>query len=92
MVSVAVAPGLEHGLSSWGDGLSSSKACGALQDQGSNLYHLHRQVDSLPLSHQGSPIITYSYPSRFEKPRAIVYHICVVYLITYVGDLSNTSP
>ena len=29
-------------------------ACGILQDQGSNLHLLHWQVDSLPLSHQGS--------------------------------------
>ena len=29
-------------------------ACGILQDQGSNLHLLHWQVDTLPLSHQGS--------------------------------------
>ena len=33
-----------------GNGLSCPTACGIFQD----LYHLHRQVDSQPLDHQGS--------------------------------------
>ena len=37
-------------------GLSCSTACGIFPHQGSNLYPLHWQVDSLPLSHQGSPV------------------------------------
>ena len=49
----------EHGLEGTGTavvarGLSFSKACGIFPDQGSNLRLLHWQVDSLPLSHQGS--------------------------------------
>ena len=36
-------------------GLSCSSACGIFPDQGSNLCLLHWQVDSSPLSHQGSP-------------------------------------
>ena len=36
-------------------GLSCSKARGILPDQGSYPCLLHRQRDSLPLSHQGSP-------------------------------------
>ena len=36
-------------------GLSCSTASGIFLDQGSNLCHLHWQVDLLPLSHQGSP-------------------------------------
>ena len=54
--SVAVARGL------WSTGsvvvaprLSYSVACGIFLDQGSKLYLLHRQEDSLPLNHQGSP-------------------------------------
>ena len=48
---------LEHRLSSCGThGLSSSTACGIFPDQGSNLCLLYWQVDSLPVSHQGSPI------------------------------------
>ena len=35
--------------------LSSSVACGIFLDQGLNLYLLHWQADSLPLSQQGSP-------------------------------------
>ena len=38
-------------------GLSCSVACGIFPDQGSNPCFLHWQVDSLPLSHQGSPLI-----------------------------------
>ena len=58
-----------HGLSSWGSqtlehrlssavhGLSCSAACGIFPDRGSKLCLLHWQVDSLPLSHQRSPLI-----------------------------------
>ena len=35
-------------------GLRASVACGIYPDQGLNLCLLHWQVDSLPLSHQGS--------------------------------------
>ena len=35
-------------------GFSCSEACGIFLGQGSNLCVLHRQADSLPLSHQGS--------------------------------------
>ena len=38
-------------------GLSCSAACGIFLDQGLNLCLLHWQVDSLPLSQQGSPRI-----------------------------------
>ena len=36
-------------------GPSCSAACGILPDQGSNPRPLHRQADSQPLRHQGSP-------------------------------------
>ena len=36
-------------------GPSCSAACGILPDQGSNPCPLHRQADSQPLHHQGSP-------------------------------------
>ena len=36
-------------------GLSCFTACGIFPDQGSNRSHLHWQVDSYPLSHQGCP-------------------------------------
>ena len=37
-------------------GLSCSTACGIFPDQGSNERLWHWQADSLPLSHQGSPL------------------------------------
>ena len=37
-------------------GLSCSEACGIFPDQGWNLCLQHWQVDSLPLSHQGSQL------------------------------------
>ena len=36
-------------------GPSCSAACGIFPDQGSNPHPLHRQADSQPLRHQGSP-------------------------------------
>ena len=36
-------------------GLSCSAACGIFWDQGSNPCPLHREADSPPLSHRGSP-------------------------------------
>ena len=37
-------------------GLSCSVACGIFPDQGWNLWLLHLPANSLPLSHQGSPV------------------------------------
>ena len=36
-------------------GFSCSAACGVFLDEGSNPRFLHWQVDSVPLSHRGSP-------------------------------------
>ena len=41
-------------------GPSRSAACGILPDQGSNPCPLHRQADSQPLRHQGSPQIIFN--------------------------------
>ena len=40
-------------------GPSCSAACGIFPDQGSNPHPLHRQADSQPLRHQGSPDLCY---------------------------------
>ena len=40
--------------------LSCSVACGVFPDQGLNPCLLHWQADSLPLSHQGSPTISFN--------------------------------
>ena len=60
--SVAVAQGLSrcssrNRLNSCGHWLSCSTACGIFLDQRSNLCLLHWKMDSLPLSHEGSPTI-----------------------------------
>ena len=46
---------LEHKFSSCGTRALLHVACGIFPDQGSNLCLLHWQMDSLPLSYQGSP-------------------------------------
>ena len=55
-------------------GLSYSVACGIFLDQGSNTYLLHWQVDSLPLSHQGSPCVVYLDMGQFicDAPKSQV--------------------
>ena len=51
---------LEHRLNSCG----TRAWCGIFPDQGSNPCLLHFQVDSLLLSHQGSPIYRFSLTDR----------------------------
>ena len=52
---------VEHGLQGTqasvvvAHGLSCQVVCGIFPDWGLNLFPLHWQADSLPLSHQGSP-------------------------------------
>ena len=54
--SIVAAPGLQStGSVAVAHGLSCSVACGIFPDRGLNPYFLNLQVDSLPLSHQGSP-------------------------------------
>ena len=54
--SLAAAPGLERsGPVAAAQGLSCSTARGLFLEQGLNLRLLHWEVDSLLLSHQGSP-------------------------------------
>ena len=49
-----MAPGLQSTDSVVG--AHGAEACGVFADQGLNLCLLHLQMDSLPLSYQGSPI------------------------------------
>ena len=56
--SVVAAPGLWSTGSAVVHGLRCSTACGIFPDQGLNPCLLHWQVDSLPLSHQGSPLFS----------------------------------
>ena len=68
----------EHRLGCCGKGLSCSAACGIFPDQGSNPCLLHCQVDSLSLSHQGSP-----EKLNFEKVR-IIQRWMWFYMIQYI--------
>ena len=54
---VSVDPPLYTGSIPVALGLSHSAACGIFPDQGLNPCLLHRQVDSLPLSPQGGPVM-----------------------------------
>ena len=54
-------------------GPSCSAACGILPDQGSNPCPLHRQADSQPLRHQGSPLLVF-------EVMVIVFHISIIIL------------
>ena len=47
--------------------LSCSLACGIFPEQGSNPYLLHRQADSLPLSHQGGGPLTPTFRRWVKK-------------------------
>ena len=57
-----------HGLQDAGSvvvahGLSCCLACGIFPSQGLNPCLLHWQADSLPLNHQGSPLISFDVVS-----------------------------
>ena len=57
-----------HGLQDAGsvvvaNGLSCCLACGIFPSQGLNPCLLHWQADSLPLNHQGSPLISFDVVS-----------------------------
>jgi len=59
--SAVVAPRLQStGSIAVVHGLSCSEASWIFLDQGLNPCPLHWQVDSLPLSHQGSPLMLFS--------------------------------
>ena len=56
-------------------GLSCSTACGIFPDQGWNLCLLNWQVDSLPLSHQGSPWWVSFYSKNTAFPPSPFFHL-----------------
>ena len=70
-------------------GLRCSMACGILPDRGSNLCLLHWQADSLPLSYQGSPLLsflTFIPPSLYfscSTPQPILYFIITTVFIVH---------
>ena len=60
-------------------GLGDSVACGIFPDPGSNLCLLHWQVDSLPLSQQGSPYTAkfYMYLNTLKKKKKNVENVAL---------------
>ena len=59
-------------------GLSCSVACGIFLDQGSNLYLLLWQADSLPLRYQGSPykfVLTFTFRSAIHLDVIFIYGV-----------------
>ncbi|XP_054945699.1 DNA-directed RNA polymerase III subunit RPC9 isoform X1 [Physeter macrocephalus] len=52
---------------------SRSAACGILPDRGVNPVPLHRQADTQPLRHQGSPTLKYisKTPCRHQSPEIV---------------------
>ena len=72
---------LEHRLTSCGPRHFFSEACGIFQDQGSNPCLLQWQVDSLPLSHQGSPTTVFLGKSCGTCP-----------FIAIIGQGNNQEP
>ena len=69
---------VEHGLQGTqasvvvAHGLSCQVVCGIFPDWGLNLFPLHWQADSLPLSHQGSPWGWFWCLVQCYKPLSIV--------------------
>ena len=71
---------LEHGVNSCVQGLGTL-AFGVFPDQGSNLCLLHGHVDSLPLSHQGSPWCYLYHILDSTKIMICFWDICSISLI-----------
>ena len=55
-LTVVASPVADAGSAAMAYGPSCSAACGIFPDQGTNPCSLHRQADSQPLCHQGSPM------------------------------------
>ena len=65
-------------------GSSCSAARGILPDQGSNLRPPHRQADSQPLRHQGSPSFFFFF---FKEFLYFYYHFLFIYFILFLAVL-----
>ena len=76
----------EHRLNSCGT--CCSKACRIFLDQGSNLCLLHWQVDCLPWSHQGSPLLWIIFIKNYVQDFFILDY---KYLNEMEGSEKNSS-
>ena len=71
-------------------GLSCSSACGIFVDQGLNPSLLHWQADSLPLSHQGIPIIFLNFKvERAQQNGRKCLHIMYLDKDLYLEYIKN---
>ena len=70
------------GSAAMAHGPSRSVACGIFLDRGTNTCPLHRQVDSQPLCHQGSPVFI-SFHSFFFILLCSRYFHYFIFLVTY---------
>ena len=61
-----------QGLRSCGVRTSCFPASGIFPDQGSNSCPLHWQADSLPLSHQGSPLNFITFRLSYNKQKTLL--------------------
>ena len=80
---------VEHGSRRTGSvvvarGLSCSVACGIFPDQGSNPCPLHRQADSEPLRHQGSPLFHAITFLPLLLPSIFIFTYVCMYVCIYV--------
>ena len=84
------------GSAAMAHGPSRSAACGILPDRGTNPRPLHRQADSQPLRHQGSPLASFWIAYIFFLP-AFIYlfilkNLFIYYLFLAVLGLHCCTP
>ena len=80
-------------------GPSCSAACGIFPDQGSNPCPLHRQADSQPLRHQGSPLSWVLIQAYISTGNSLVVQslglgafIAGTWVQSLVGELRSCKP
>ena len=82
------------GSAAMAHGPSRSAACGIFPDRGTNPCPLHRQADSQPLCHQGSPRIIFKVltPNQEINIRLDFRYSCFLYLsIQYSTKYNNAG-
>ena len=86
LITVA-SPVVEHGSVVVVHGLSCSTVCGIFPDQGLNACLLHWQADSLPQSHQGSPVRNFINVCHCANIDITVKERCSPCILRWVPDL-----
>ena len=84
---------LDHRLkSSWPVGLFAPWLAGIFLERGSNPCLLHWQVDSLPLSYQGSPIILFLIDYIYIYFLIDYIFLCLTKLPTFYSHVDSSLP